>query len=364
MKEYKVAVLPGDGIGPEISKEATKVLDAVSKIFNLKFNFLEADIGGVAIDRHGDPFPEETRKACLDSDAVLLAAVGGPKWDTTEPEKKRPEDGLLALRKALNTYANLRPVKVYEELIQASPLKPDIVRGTDFIIVRELTGGIYFGEKRRERDRALDACTYDRFEVERCIRLAFEIARKRRKKLTLVDKANVLETSRLWREVFSEVAPEFPDVQTEVLLVDNAAMQLIRRPATFDVIVTENMFGDILSDEAATVSGSIGLLASASVGDRHPYLYEPIHGSAPDIAGKNLANPLGMILSAALMLRYSFNLEEAALLVENAIEALLKDGYRTKDIAGKEDRKIVGTAEMGDATVEYIFKLKDKKRGG
>lgn len=364
MSEYRIAILPGDGIGPEISREARKVLDAIAKIFNLKFNFIEADIGGIAIDRYGDPFPEETRNACLNSDAVLLASVGGPKWDSTDPGKKRPEDGLLALRKTLNTYANLRPVKVFEELIEASPLKPEIVRGTDFLIVRELTGGIYFGEKRRGEDYAEDTSRYERGEVERCIRLAFEISMKRKRKLTLVDKANVLETSRLWREVFAAVSPDYPEVETEVLLVDNAAMQIVRRPSTFDVIVTENMFGDILSDEAATVSGSIGLLASASIGDRHPYLYEPIHGSAPDIAGKNLANPLGMILSAALMLRYSFNLEEAASLVENAVEALIRDGYRTRDIAGKDDKKIVGTAEMGDIAVEYIYKLEDSRQGG
>lgn len=357
MKEFNIALLPGDGIGPEITAEAVKVLNAVARVFNIKFNFKEALIGGCAIDSCGDPFPEETRQICKNADAVLLAAVGGPKWDTTDPEKKRPEDGLLALRKSLNTFANLRPVKVYDELIDSSPLKREVVAGTDLLIVRELTGGIYFGKKGRENGAAFDTNYYTREEIERCIDFAYKIAAERRKKLTLVDKANVLETSRLWREVFFYLSSSYPEVNAEALLVDNAAMQLVRRPSTFDVIVTENMFGDILSDEAATISGSIGLLASASIGLEHPYLYEPVHGSAPDIAGKGLANPLGMILSAALMLRYSFNLSEASELIEQAVAAVLKDGYRTADIAGAQDRAIVGTQEMGNLVVEYLERL-------
>lgn len=357
MKEFKIALLPGDGIGPEITAEAVKVLKEVENLFNVKFNFIEADIGGIAIDKHGDPLPEETAQVCLSSDAVLLAAVGGPKWDFTDPNKKRPEDGLLGLRKLLNTFANLRPVKVYDELVDSSPLKPEIVSGTDLLIVRELTGGIYFGKKERLKDAAFDTNFYKVEEIERCVRYAFLISLKRKRKVTLVDKANVLETSRLWREVFNEVSKNFPEVETEILLVDNAAMQLIRRPGSFDVIVTENMFGDILSDEAATIAGSIGLLASASVGEKHPYLYEPIHGSAPDIAGKGLANPLAMILSASLMLRFSFNLDEAASLIEKAVEAVIKDGYRTFDLALKNNKKVVGTQEMGNLVVEYLNKL-------
>jgi 3-isopropylmalate dehydrogenase len=357
MKEFNILLLPGDGIGPEITEEAVKVLNAIARIFDLKFNFSEAPIGGCAIDSYGDPFPEITRDSCKKADAVLLAAVGGPKWDTTDPKKKRPEDGLLALRKELNTFANLRPVKVYEVLKDSSPLKPDIVSGTDLLIVRELTGGIYFGKRGRENGAAFDTNYYTREEIERCLELAFKIATERRRKLTLVDKANVLETSRLWREIFFAFSQKYPEVETEVLLVDNAAMQLVRRPSSFDVIVTENMFGDILSDEAATIAGSIGLLASASIGATHPYLYEPVHGSAPDIAGKGLANPLGMILSAALMLRYSFNLVKAASLIEQAVEEVLKDGYRTPDLAVKGDKAVVSTQEMGNLIVEYIEKL-------
>lgn len=360
MKEFKVALLPGDGIGPEIALEAVKVLNSISEISGVKFHISEADIGGIAIDRHGDPFPDSTKSICLDSDAVLLAAVGGPKWDTTDPSKKRPEDGLLALRKTLNTYANLRPVKVFEDLVHCSPLKPEIVKGTDLLIVRELTGGIYFGKKGREKDVAFDTNTYTREEIQRCVTLAFEISKTRKNKVTLVDKANVLETSRLWREVFLEEAKRHPEVETEILLVDNAAMQLVRRPSSFDVVVTENMFGDILSDEAATIAGSIGLLASASIGEKHPYLYEPIHGSAPDIAGKGLANPLAMILSVALMLRFSFNLEKEALLIEKSVEEVIREGYRTTDIASKVDKAIIGTQEMGNLVVEKMYELKNE----
>lgn len=358
MKEFNILLLPGDGIGPEITEEAVKILNTVSKIANLKFNFNYGYIGGIAIDKFEDPYPEETKKLAEQSDAVLLAAVGGPKWDTTDPNKKRPEDGLLALRKYLNVYANLRPVKVFPQLINASPLKPEIVAGTDLLIVRELTSGIYFGEKGRKDSEAYDVCNYSYYEIERTIRRAFEISRKRRKKLTLVDKANVLETSRFWREVFNRLKDEYPDIETEILLVDNAAMQLVRRPSSFDVMVTENMFGDILSDEAATISGSIGLLASASTGEKHPYLYEPIHGSAPDIAGKGVANPLGMILSVSMMLKYSFNLDDISRLIDAAVEKALEEGYRTADIAsGEPGEKLTGTSEMGDIISEFLFKL-------
>jgi 3-isopropylmalate dehydrogenase len=357
VKEFKILLLPGDGIGPEITRQAVKVLEKIGDIFNINFKFKEALIGGAAIDAKGNPLPEETITEAKNADAVLLAAVGGPKWDTTDPAKKRPEDGLLLLRKTMDVFANIRPVKVYDQLAESSPLKEDIIRGTDLVIIRELTGGIYFGEKKRESDFALDTCPYSTTEIDRTLRVAFEMAGKRKNKVTLVDKANVLETSRLWRERFQVLKAEYPGIETEILLVDNAAMQLIRRPSSFDVLVTENMFGDILSDEAATISGSIGMLASASVGKDHPYLYEPIHGSAPDIAGKNLANPLGMILSSSLMLKHSFNEFDAASLVEAAVEKAIEDGYRTRDLAGKSDRMIVGTEEMGDLIVEYIEKL-------
>lgn len=348
-------LLPGDGIGPEISRQAEKILNRVSEVYGINIKTTQADIGGIAIDKYGDPLPEDTRRAALNSDAVLLAAVGGPKWDSTDPSRPRPEDGLLGLRKLLDVFANLRPVQVFDELIASSPLKPEIVAGTDLLIVRELTSGIYFGDKQRQADSASDTCFYSRHEVERTVRLAFEIAAGRRGKVTLVDKANVLETSRFWREIFFEVAQEHPDIETEVLLVDNAAMQLIRRPTSFDVIVTENMFGDILSDEAATISGSIGLLASASIGEKPPYLYEPIHGSAPDIAGKNLANPLAMILSVAMMFEYSADRPDIAADIRNAVREVIAEGYRTADLVPPgEKAPILGTEEMGDLVVEKI----------
>lgn len=355
MSELKILLLPGDGIGPEISRQAEKVINRVSRVYDLNPVIRYADIGGIAIDRYGDPLPPETRDAALNSDAVLLAAVGGPKWDSTDPSRPRPEDGLLGLRKLLDVFANLRPVQVFDELIDSSPLKPEIVSGTDLLIVRELTSGIYFGDKKREADSALDTCFYSLHQVERTVKLAFEIARSRRKKVTLVDKANVLETSRFWREIFYKVARSYADVQTEVLLVDNAAMQLIRRPTSFDVIVTENMFGDILSDEAATISGSIGLLASASIGEKPPFLYEPIHGSAPDIAGKNLANPLAMILSVAMMFEYSFARPDIAAEIREAVRQVISEGYRTADLVPAGTKApILGTEEMGDLIVEKI----------
>lgn len=352
----KLLLLPGDGIGPEVMKKAEKIISTICELTGISFSTEKRLIGGAAIDATGEPLPDDTLKAALDSDAVLLASVGGPKWDSTAPKKPRPEDGLLGLRKNLNLNANLRPVKVFDDLIGASPIRDEIVKNTDLLIVRELTGGIYFGQKQRDEKGALDSCYYSIEEIGRTVKLAFEIARERRRKLTLVDKANVLETSRLWREVFLEEKINFPDIDTEILLVDNAAMQLIKRPSTFDVIVTENMFGDILSDEAAMVSGSIGLLASVSMGNSHPYLYEPVHGSAPDIAGKNLANPLAMILSLSLMFRYSFKMQEIAEAIEKSVEMVIREGYRTIDISfNKESRKmLVGTNEMGDLVEEKL----------
>lgn len=346
----KILLLPGDGIGPEIVPEAVKVLKAVGKRFQIDFYFTEALVGGAAYDAVGVPLPDQTLQLCHESDAILLGAVGGPKWDNL-PMALRPEGGaLLPLRKKLGLYANLRPVVLFPELAEASPLKPEIVSGLDFVVVRELTGGLYFGPKKREfvegEERAMDTMIYAAGEIERIGRLAFEMACNRRKKVTSVDKANVLESSRLWRAVMEKLAEEYPDVELEHMYVDNCAMQLIRRPGQFDVILTENTFGDILTDEASVLTGSIGLLASASIGGKVA-LYEPAHGSAPDIAGQQKANPLATILSAALLLRYSFNREEEARAVEAAVREVLKQGYRTPDIM-EPGKKLVTTAEMGD----------------
>jgi len=323
-----VILLPGDGIGPEVIAPAVEVLRAVGA----DFAYEEHLFGGASIDAHGIALTDETLAACRRADAVLLAAVGGPKWDTTDPEQPRPEQGLLGLRKGLGLFANLRPVKPIPALYPASPLRPEIIQGTDLLVVRELTGGIYFGEKTRTADHASDACVYSRTEIERIARVAFGAARSR---VTSVDKANVLETSRLWREVVSEVhAAEFPNIELEHLLVDNAAMQLVANPSEFDVIVTENMFGDILSDEAAMLTGSLGMLPSASLGDDGPGMFEPVHGSAPDIAGRGVANPLAMFLSAAQMLRRGFAMEAEAAAVESAVDRALADGLRTADLGG------------------------------
>jgi 3-isopropylmalate dehydrogenase len=328
MSTRNVVLLPGDGIGPEVVAATTKVLDRLGD-----FSYQEHLIGGAAIDATGNALPDETVEACKASDAVLLGAVGGPKWDTTDPDKPRPEQGLLGIRKALGLYANLRPVKPLTALLDASPLKRDRIEGTDLLVVRELTGGIYFGRKDRTADSATDECTYTRAEIERIARVAFRAARA---KVISVDKANVLETSRLWREVVREVhSAEFPHIQLEHMLVDNAAMQLVSGPRHFDVIVTENMFGDILSDEAAMITGSIGMLPSASLGDADtPGLFEPVHGSAPDIAGQGVANPLATILSAALMLRHGFGLSGEADAVESAVDRALEAGLRTPDLGG------------------------------
>jgi 3-isopropylmalate dehydrogenase len=349
----KIAVIAGDGIGPEVVEEAIKVMKRTEELFGYRFEFEHELFGGIAIDEKGTPLPEDTLRMCQAADAVLLGAVGGPKWDNN-PKDLRPETGLLGIRKALGLYANIRPALVFDCLLDASTLKPEVLKGTDLVVVRELTGGIYFGEKyRRDTENgqiAVDTCVYSVPEIERIVRRAFEIARQRRKKLASVDKANVLETSRLWRETVNRIAPEYPDVELEHVLVDNAAMQLLRRPASFDVIVTENMFGDILSDEAAMLTGSIGMLSSASLGEGSLGLYEPVHGSAPDIAGKGLANPIATILSVALMFRLSFGYHDAADAVERAVREVLDTGHRTADIAA-DGSKAIGTKEMGDLIV-------------
>jgi 3-isopropylmalate dehydrogenase len=343
-----IAVLPGDGIGPEVTAEARRTLEAVAERYGHTFTFREALVGGAAIDAAGTALPEETLEVCRASDAVLFGAVGGPQWDDpTAPV--RPEQGLLAIRKGLGLYANLRPVRLNPVLADASTIKREALEGTDLIVVRELTGGIYFGERgRRDGGRtAFDTMIYSVEEVERVVHVAFRLARSRRGHVTSVDKANVLECSRLWRETAARVAKEYPDVAFDHLLVDACAMHLIRRPATFDVIVTENMFGDILTDEASMLTGSMGMLPSASLGEGRMGLYEPIHGSAPDIAGRGIANPLAAILSGALLLRYSLGLEEEAGAVEGAVDAALAAGYRTHDLAGPSE-KTLGTRAMGE----------------
>jgi 3-isopropylmalate dehydrogenase len=349
----KIAVIAGDGIGPEVVAEAIKVMKRTEELYGLSFEFEHGLFGGIAIDEKGTPLPQETLDMCKAADAVLLGAVGGPKWDNN-PKELRPETGLLGIRKALGLFSNIRPAKIFDCLKDASTLKPEVLEGTDLIVVRELTGGIYFGDKfRREGangEEAVDTCVYNVHEVERIVRQAFEIARTRRKKLASVDKANVLETSRLWREVVGRIAPEYPDVELEHVLVDNCAMQLLRRPASFDVIVTENMFGDILSDEAAMLTGSIGMLSSASLGEGAFGLYEPVHGSAPDIAGQGIANPIATILSVALMYRLTFGYHEAAQSIEDAVASVLDAGHRTADIA-TDRSKAVGTQQMGDLIV-------------
>jgi 3-isopropylmalate dehydrogenase len=357
-----IAVLPGDGIGPEVMAEGLRVLRAVADRWHHSLDLREGLIGGCAIDARNTPLPCETLEICQAADAVLLGAVGGPRWDDPNA-RQRPEQGLLGLRKELGVYANLRPVSVHPSLVSASPLRPERLEGVDFVVVRELTGGIYFGEKRREPveggERAFDECSYTTWEIERVTRIAGELARTRRGKLTSVDKANVLETSRLWRSTVTRVVrEEFPDVQLDHILVDACAMQLLRNARAFDVIVTENMFGDILTDEAAMLAGSLGVLPSASIGDAgdgglRRGLYEPIHGSAPDIAGRGLANPVGTILSVALMLRHSFGLEEEARTVENAVYAAIDDGCVTADIAPSGARSY-STAEVGETIANAL----------
>jgi 3-isopropylmalate dehydrogenase len=352
--EAKIVLIPGDGVGPEVVAVARAVLEAVAKKRSHTFSFESCLMGGIAIDETGEALPTATLDAALGANAVLLGAVGGPKWDDPKA-KTRPEMGLLAIRRGLGLYANLRPVRGYRELIGSSPLKPERVEGVDLMVVRELTGGLYFGEKYRkdtpEGRLVVDTLKYHDFEIDRIVRLSFEIARNRKKKLTSVDKANVLESSRLWREVTATVAADYPDVTLENQLVDSCAMRLVTAPGSFDVIVTENMFGDILSDEAAVLTGSLGMLPSASLGGGTLGLYEPIHGSAPDIAGKGIANPLGTILSAALLLRHSLGLEDEARSVEIAVETALAKGARTRDLAAEN---ALSTAGMGEAVLAAL----------
>lgn len=348
-----IAVIPGDGIGVEVTREAVKVLDAIGAKYNHEFKYEYLLAGGCAIDETGKPLPEETLEKAKKSDSVLLGAVGGPKWDNIPGI--RPEQALLGLRGGLGLYANLRPAVMYKELADACPLKSEITGdGIDIMIVRELTGGIYFGESKRSEDgqSAYDTESYSKKEIERLLVHAFEIAMKRKKHVTVVDKANILETSRMWREVTREIAPKYPEVTVDYLYVDNASMQLVRNPLQFDVIATSNIFGDILSDEASQITGSIGMLPSASLGDGTFGMYEPVHGSAPDIAGKNIANPLATILSVAMMLRYSFGMTKEADNIEAAVEKVLEDGLRTGDIA--RGGETIGTAEMGDAVVARL----------
>ncbi len=354
--EMKIALVPGDGIGPDIVREAVRVLDKAAEIYGHSISYKEIDAGGISIDKYKVPLTDDALESAKESDAVLLGAVGGPKWDHV-PGNLRPEKALLGLRSGLGLFCNLRPAVIYPELSSASPLKPEVIsRGVDLLVVRELTGGIYFGEKGRSDDgkSAYDVMRYSVDEINRIAKKAFEAARLRRSHVTVVDKANVLETSRLWRETVSELAKEYSDVSLDFMYVDNASMQLVRDPQHFDVLLTENMFGDILSDEASMITGSIGMLASASLRDDSFGMYEPIHGSAPDIAGKNIANPIATILSAAMMLRYSFSLEKEAKAIEDAVSSALSDGVRTKDIAS-EGEDFVGTAECGD---EIIRRLK------
>ena len=355
-----IAVIRGDGIGPEIVGEALKVLDKTAELFGHSFSYTDVDMGGCAIDKWGDPLPEEMLKKCVESDSVLLGAVGGDKWNNV-PGNMRPEKGLLRLRAGMGVYSNNRPAKIWSQLASASPLKKSIVdKGIDFIIVRELIGGVYFGEhKTDEKDGekvAVDTMSYSESELERIGRIGFETARKRNKKLCSVEKSNVLDCSRLWKKVMHELAEEYPDVELTDMLVDNCAMQIVKNPAQFDVIVTENMFGDILSDEASMITGSIGMIPSSSLGSTSCGLYEPIHGSAPDIAGMDIANPIGTILSAAMMLRYSFDMPAEADCIENAVSAVLDEGYRTADIMPAEaaDYKKVGCSEMGALILSHL----------
>ena len=350
-----IAVIRGDGIGPEIVNEAIKVLDKVAELYGHTFNYTDVDMGGCAIDKYGDPLPTSELKKCVESDSVLLGAVGGNKWNDV-PGNMRPEKGLLKLRAGMGVYSNNRPAKIWPQLSSASPLKKSIVeQGIDFIIVRELIGGIYFGEHKTEGDTAIDVLTYNEAEIERIGRIGFETAQKRNKKLCSVEKSNVLDSSRLWKKVMHRLAEEYTDVELTDMLVDNCAMQIVKNPAQFDVIVTENMFGDILSDEASQITGSIGMIPSSSLGASSCGLYEPIHGSAPDIAGQDKANPIGTILSAAMMLRFSFNMFEEADAIESAVSKYLDAGYRTADIMS-EGGKLVGCKQCGELIVKFLSK--------
>ncbi len=353
MKNYDIAVIKGDGIGPEIIDEAIKVLDAVCAIEDFTLNYNEFLMGGAAIDVLDTPLPDETIKGCKSADAVLFGAIGGDKWDSL-PRHQRPESGLLRIRKELGLFANLRPTKVFDSLADTSTIKKEVLQGVDLLVVRELTGGLYFGEPRGyAQDRAFNTMVYTKEEVRKIAKVAFESALKRDKRVCSVDKANVLEVSQLWRDTVVEVSREYPEVELTHMYVDNAAMQLIRDPKQFDVILTGNIFGDILSDEASMISGSIGLLPSASIGGKVG-LYEPIHGSAPDIAGQGIANPIATILSASMMLRHSFHEISAADRIENAVDRVLKDGYRTKDLAYADAKEICSTGEIGGVIASYL----------
>ncbi len=344
--DFNIAVLAGDGIGPEIVEQAIKVLKAVGVKYKHNFNFTEALVGATAIDQVGDPFPEETFQLCMNSDAVLFGAIGDPKYDNDPKAKVRPEQGLLAMRKKLGLYANIRPVTTFPSLIHKSPLRKDLVEGADFVVIRELTGGIYFGDKGRSEDlnTAFDTCVYTRFEVERILELGFEYAAKRDKRLTVVDKANVLATSRLWRETAQDMTPAHPEIEVDYMFVDNAAMQIIQWPKKFDVMVTENMFGDILSDEASVITGSLGLLPSASVGI-HTSVFEPIHGSYPQATGKDIANPLATVLSAAMLLELALDLSDEAQAIRSVVDRSMIEGVVTEDIS---EEKAYHTSEVGD----------------
>lgn len=361
-----IAVIRGDGIGPEIVNQAILVLDKIAEMYGHEFNYTDVDMGGVAIDKYGDPLPKEMLEKCVSSDSVLLGAVGGDKWNGV-PGDKRPEKGLLRLRAGMGVYSNNRPAKIWPQLAGASPLKKSIVdKGIDFIIVRELIGGIYFGEHKTEESdgqkKAIDVLSYTEEEIERIGRIGFETARKRNRRLCSVEKSNVLDSSRLWKSVMHRLAEEYPDVELTDMLVDNCAMQIVKNPAQFDVIVTENMFGDILSDEASMITGSIGMIPSSSLGSSGCGLYEPIHGSAPDIAGKDIANPIGTILSAAMMLRYSFDMEKEADTIENAVSEVLDEGFRTADIMPQSESeakicKNIGCSEMGRQIIGKLRKI-------
>lgn len=354
--EAKIATLPGDGCGPEVLAEGIKVLQAVAGRYEHRFTFAEALIGGCAMGATGEALPAATLKLCQESDGVLLGAVGDPKYDDPQATV-RPEQGLLALRKGLGVFANLRPVKLYKQLLHASTIKPEVIQDVDLLVVRELTGGLYFGEQGRKSvggvEAAYDTMFYTVPEIDRVVRVAFDLARKRRKKVTSVDKANVLESSRLWRETATRVAEDYPDVEFDSMYVDIAAMRLVRYPSVFDVIVTNNMFGDILTDEASMIAGSMGMLPSGAIGTHKPGLFEPIHGSAPKYTGQNVVNPIATMLSAAMLLRHSLELDDEAQAIEDAMQAVLQEGYRTKDIY-EEGSTLVGTKEMGDLVVERI----------
>ena len=352
--KLNIAVLPGDGIGPEIMKQGLQVTQAVCDKFGHELSFKEGIVGAAAIDATGNPYPAETHELCMQSDAVLFGAIGDPKYDNDPNAKVRPEQGLLSMRKQLGLYGNIRPVMTFPSLIHKSPLRADLVEGADFVCIRELTGGMYFGRpqgRSEDGNTAYDTCVYTREEIERILHLAYKFARQRRKKLTVVDKANVIATSRLWRQIAQEIAPQYPDIETDYLFVDNAAMRIIQWPKSFDVMVTENMFGDILTDEASVITGSMGLLPSASMG-LHTSLYEPIHGSYPQAAGKNIANPIAMILSAALMFEYSFDLMKEGALIRKAVNESIETGIVTEDIAN--GGKAYKLSEVGEWITNYI----------